>query len=152
MKKLLILMLALLSFAKASDINFNALSLQAKEEKRHILVFFHSPGCGFCVRMQRNTLNTDAVKSKIKKDFIYVDINIDDYGVVLYKDFRGSRGNFARYLDYDVYPSVVFIDGKNEMIYAQAGYQDRETFLKILSYISAKAYEDMGIEEFKEMD
>ena len=150
MKKILISVLALLSFANASNIDFNALSLQAKKENKHILVFFHSPGCGFCTRMQRNTLNTDAVKTKIKNNFIYVDINIDDYGVVLYKDFRGSRGNFARYLDYDVYPSVVFIDGKNEMIYAQAGYQDRETFSKILSYINARAYEDMGIEEFKE--
>ena len=142
-------MLIFLSFAKADNIDFNALSLQAKEEKKHIVVFFHSPGCGFCTRMQRHTLNTETVKTKIKNNFIYVDINIDDYGVVLYKKFRGSRGNFARYLDYDVYPSTVFIDGNNEMIYAQAGYQDKKTFSKILSYISENAYEDIGIEEFK---
>jgi len=150
MKKILILLFALFSFANGSDIDFNTLSAQAKKENRHIVVYFHSPGCGFCTRMQRNTLNTDAVKTQIKNDFIYVDINIDDYGVVLYKDFKGSRGNFARYLDYDVYPSTIFIDGNNEMIYAQAGYQSKAEFLKILSYIKAKSYEDMGIEEFKE--
>ncbi len=149
MKRILILILALFSLAKASNIDFNTLSLQAKEEKKHILVFFHSPGCGFCTRMQRDTLHTNTVEKQIKNNFIYVDININDYGVVLYKDFRGSRGNFARYLDYDIYPSVVFIDGNNEMIYAQAGYQKREYFSKLLSYISARAYEDMGIEEFK---
>jgi thioredoxin-related protein len=149
MKKLLIFLLLLLSFARAEDINLDSLVAKAKEENRHILVYFHQPYCGYCKRMKRNTLDNDAVKAKISKDFIYVDINIRDHGTVVLNDFKGSKREFARYLDYDAYPSVVFIDKHAEMIYSQAGYQNEEYFLKILNYISSVSYEDMGIEEFK---
>ena len=149
MKKLLILLLVFVSFATAQDVDLDRLVSQAKEENKHILVYFHQPYCGYCRRMKKNTLNNSAVKAKIKKDFIYVDINIRDEGTVVLKDFKGSKREFARYLDYDAYPSVVFIDNKGEMIYAQAGYQNEEYFLKILGFVSSTSYEDMGIEEFK---
>ena len=149
MKKLLLLFLVLFSFAKAQEVNLDSLVTQAKEENRHILVYFHQPYCGYCRRMKNNTLDNSAVKAKIKKDFIYVDIDIKEHGTVVLNDFIGSKREFARYLDYDAYPSVVFIDKHGEMIYAQAGYQDEKYFLKILNYISSVSYEDMGIEEFK---
>ena len=149
MNKLLILLLALFSLARAQDVNLDSLVTQAQEENKHILVYFHQPYCGYCRRMKNNTLNDSAVKEKIKKDFIYVDIDIREDGTVVLNDFKGSKREFARYLDYDAYPSTVFIDKNGEMIYAQAGYQDEEYFLKILYYISTVSYDDMGIEEFK---
>ena len=149
MNKLLILLLLIFSLANAEDANLDSLVAQAEKENKHLLVFFHQPYCGYCRRMINNTLNNNAVKAKIQKDFIYVDIDIRENGTVLLNDFKGSKREFARYLDYDAYPSTVFIDKHGEMIYAQAGYQDEEYFLKILYYISSVSYDDMGIEEFK---
>lgn len=149
MNKFILLIFAMISFANAGDINFDTLVDKAKKEKKHILVFFHSPSCGYCEKMIDFTLDADSVSSKIKNDFIYVDIGIKDSGEILFDDFKGSKREFARYLDYDIYPSTVFIDQNGKMIYAQAGYQNEEYFLKILSYISTASYKEMGIEDFK---
>jgi len=150
MKYLLTLIFFLLSIANAQEVNLNTIVNKAKEENRHIVVFFHRPYCGYCSKMIRDTLGADSVSVKIKKDFIYVDIDIKDTGLLIFNNFKGSRREFARYLDYNVYPSTIFIDKNGEMIYAQAGYQNEEEFSKILSYVHSNAYEDMGIEEFKE--
>ncbi len=40
-------------------INIDHLSLQAKKEKKHFLLFFHKDGCSFCEKMYDKTLDDD---------------------------------------------------------------------------------------------
>ena len=150
MIKILVLIMTFLAFAKASDININTIATKAEKTGKHILVFVHTPYCGYCKRMIKTTLNADPVAAKIKKDFIFVDIDVSEDGLISYNSFKGSKREFANILDLEYYPSTYFIK-KDDTVYEQAGYQDEKYFLKILNYVSEKAYEDMGIEEFKEV-
>ena len=113
---------------------------EAKVEKKHIMVFFHMTFCPYCIRMINNAFSDELAKKKMDKDYIFIDVNVDDEGEIQYKDFKGGKKDFAKSLAIGYYPSVVFIDGNNEIVYALKGYRKTETFNHTLNYITSKAY------------
>ncbi|MFA6196072.1 MAG: thioredoxin fold domain-containing protein [Sulfurimonas sp.] len=133
----------------ADNIKIDSVFSEAKKSHKYVLIFLHKPNCGYCERMLDFTLENKKVALKIKKNFIFVDINIADMGEVSFKDFKGSRRDFAKFLGYDFYPSTIFMNSDKEVVYSQPGYQDENKYFKILSYIDSHSYAEMGIEEFK---
>jgi thioredoxin-related protein len=97
-------------------------------------------------------LSDDWISTKIKKDFVFVDIYIKDTGTITYKNFKGTRREFAQFLGYDFYPTSIFINKHSEVVYVQPGYQDDFKYLNLLDYISSTSYEEIGIEEFEELN
>ena len=152
MVKAIVFIATLISLLSASNINIDNIAKGAEKSNKHILIFLHKPHCGFCERMIKQTLKDEWISEKIKKDFIFVDVDISKTGDVTYKNFKGSKREFAKFLGYDFYPTTIFIDNKNEVIYVQPGYQDEMNFLDILEYIDSNLYEDMSIEDFKKRD
>lgn len=113
---------------------------EATVEKKHILVFFHMTYCPYCMKMIKNAFSDGIAKKKMEKDFIFIDINIDDPGTIKYKDFTGNKKEFSKNLAIGYYPTVIFIDKNNEIVYAMKGYRKTETFNQILDYVTKKAY------------
>jgi thioredoxin-related protein len=95
------------------------------------------------------TLDDDTIKELIKKSFTYVHINISENDIVTYKKFKGSGHDFAKHVGYNFYPSSLFLDEHNEMIYAIPGYQEEDKFLNILRYIDTGAYKTTEYKDFK---
>ncbi len=140
LKLLLLVFLFTFSFAKDSIVNIDQISKEAKEQKKDVLIFFHMTYCPYCVRMIDNTFSDKVAKKKMEKDFIFVDVNIDDKDKISYKEFKGSKKEFSKKLSISFYPTVVFIDGSNEIVYALKGYRGIDTFNHVLDYIKTKAY------------
>ena len=113
---------------------------EANVEKKHSMVFFHMTFCPYCIRMINNAFSDKLAKQKMDKDYIFIDVNVDDEGIIKYKEFVGGKKNFAKSLAIAYYPSVVFIDGNNEIVYALKGYRKTETFNHTLDYVTSKAY------------
>jgi len=126
----------------ASDVNLDQLVSEAKKTNKHILVFLHITGCDYCMRMQEFTFDDDAVLAAIKKDFIFVDINVKDKGVVIYDNFKVSKLKFAKESGYPMYPTCLFYDKNGELVYDGVGYKDENAFLKILKDVSSNAYDE----------
>ena len=138
------------SFSSTIDtVNIDHLSLQGKKENKHILLFFHKDGCGFCEKMSYDTLGDSDIEEIIDKYFIFVDIGIDDEGSVLHRDFNGSKHGYAKLLEIGFYPTVGFVDANNSIVYGVIGYREIEVFSLVLKYIYSTAYKVMGWEEFK---
>lgn len=95
------------------------------------------------------TLDDDIIRPMLKKDFFVIDININDKDKVIYKDFTGNGHDFARHIDYDFYPSSLFLDVNSNIIYGAVGYEDENEFLVTLGYIKSKAYLKMNIGDYK---
>jgi len=144
---LLVVTSSLLSDIQTIDID--QLSLQAKKECKHLLLFFHKDGCSFCEKMRYKTLDDDTIKDTIDKYFIFVDIGIDDEGSIIHHDFNGSKHGYAKSLEIGFYPTVGFVDGNNSMVYGVIGYRNIETFSMLLKYIQSDAYKVMEWEDFK---
>lgn len=154
-KSLVILFLLTTSFVglhantSPTIIDIDALSKQAAKENKHLLLFFHKFGCGFCEKMMEITLDDENIDHYINKHFIFVDIGIDDEGIVIHKDFKGSKHAYAKSLEISFYPTVGFVDGNNSIVYGVIGYRGIEPFMKALKYIESEAYKSMGMEDFK---
>ncbi|TNF43574.1 MAG: DUF255 domain-containing protein [Epsilonproteobacteria bacterium] len=146
------LLLAFLStslFSTTKTIDINTLSLQAKKEQKHLLLFFHKEGCGFCIHMRYETLEDEPVADMIEKYFIFVDIGIDEEGSIEYRDFHGSNHAYAKSLKISFYPTVGFVDGNNSMVYGVIGHRDSEELSMVLEYVYTHAYKVMEWEDFK---
>ena len=139
----------IIAISSADRINIDTLIIKAKKSHKHVLVFLHKPRCSYCESMMLFTLPDKDVAQKIKKSFIFVDIDIADDGDVIFDDFNGSKHEFAKSLGFNFYPSSVFIDEEEEVVYGQAGFKDEEKFLKTLRFVESCAYKDMGIDDFK---
>jgi len=133
----------------SNDINIDILSQKAEKEHKHLLLFFHKFGCGFCEKMTDFTLDDDTIEKMIDKHFIFVDIGIDDEGRVVHTNFKGSKHDYAKSLEISFYPTVGFVDGNNSIIYGVIGYRGIESFLKALKYIETKSYKVMDFDAFE---
>jgi thioredoxin-related protein len=127
----------------ANDINLDKLVIEAKKDNKHILVFLHTTGCDYCLRMQEFTFDDEMVNAAIEKDFIFVDINVKDNGFVMYDNFKVSKLKFAKETGYPMYPSCLFFDKNGELVYDGVGYKDEDKFLKILKVVSSESYDDI---------
>ncbi len=137
------MLLTVVSMNFANDINLNKLVVEAKKTNKHILVFLHIPGCNYCLNMQEFTFDDEMVIAAIKKDFIFVDMNVRDEGLVTFDDFKVSKLKFAKEIGYPMYPSCLFFDQNGELVYDAVGYRDENRFLQILKFVSSKSYDDV---------
>lgn len=142
-RRVVLAFLILLSFGLAADVNFDKLVAEAKKSNKYILVYLHISGCPFCNKMEEFTFDDDAVKAAIKKDFIFVNINVKDKGTVTFGNFKGSKLDYVKSVDYEMYPSYLFYDQNGKLVYDEMGYRDEENFLKILKLVTGKAYKDI---------
>ena len=93
--------------------------------------------------MQEWTFDDDNVIAALKKDFIFVDINVKDKGLVSFDNMKISKLKFAKEIGYPMYPSCLFFDQNGELVYDEVGYRDETQFLKTLQDVSSKAYNDI---------
>lgn len=127
----------------ANDVDLDKLVIEAKKTNKHILVFLHITGCNYCLKMQEWTFDDDKVIEAIKKDFIFVDINVRDKGLVSFDNMKITKLKFAKEIGYPMYPTCLFFDKNGELVYDEVGYRDESKFLKTLQLVSSKAYDDL---------
>lgn len=137
------MLLTVVSITFANDINLDHLVVEAKKTNKHILVYLHISGCDYCLNMEEFTFDDEMIIAAIKKDFIFVDINVRDEGFISFDGFKVSKLKFAKEIGYPMYPSCLFFDKNGELVYDAVGYRDEIKFLKILKIISSKAYNDI---------
>ncbi len=137
------MLLSVISITFANDINLDQLLVEAKKTNKHILVYLHITGCDYCLNMEEFTFDDEMVIAAIKKDFIFVDMNVRDEGVVIYDNFKVSKLKFAKKIGYPMYPSCLFFDKNGELVYDEVGYRDEIKFLETLKIVSSKAYNDI---------
>jgi len=135
--------------AQQKNINIDILTKQAKEEGKYLVLFFHKLGCGYCEKMINITFKDKQIITSIHKNFIFVDIGIDDSDLVIDKNFKGSKHDYAKSLEVNFYPSIGFMDGRSKIVHTVIGYRDYEKFLTQLKYVDSTAYKTMEYEDFQ---
>ena len=144
----LLLTLNIFSFANSNEINIDKLTKQANKENKHILIFFHMDYCPYCEKMIDESFEDKKIKAQLKKDFIIVDVNINDDENIIYQDFKGDKSQFAKEMGINFYPTILFLDEENYVAYTLRGYRKKPVFERVLKFIKTKAYEDMDFSEY----
>ena len=137
--------MTIVSITFANDVNLDELVVEAKKTNKHILVYLHITGCDYCLNMEEFTFDDEMVIAAIKKDFIFVDINVRDEGLISFDGFKVNKLKFAKEIGYPMYPSCLFFDKNGELVYDEVGYRDEKKFLEVLKMVSSKAYNDIEI-------
>ena len=143
MLRFLLLLSVVFTLLSATDVNLDKAVNDAKKQNKHVLIFLHITGCSYCDKMIEFTFDDEEVEAAIQKDFLFIDMNVKDEGIVSFGTFKGSKMAFAKYIDYNLYPTSLFFDGEGELVFAQPGYNDEAKFMELLSFISTKAYNDI---------
>ena len=148
--KILITLSFLFSFGYTSDIYINKVLIEAKQNNKQILFFFHINNCPYCERMLDENFKDKEVIKEIKKSFIVVDIHADRAGAVRYRDFKGSKKEFAKYIGAVAYPTTLFMDENRKIVHYTIGYRNIDEFLSELKYVGTKSYKTTNLETFTE--
>lgn len=133
----------------ARNIDINKLINSATNADKYLFIWFHKTDCGYCDSMKEFTLDDETIKTLIKKKFLFVHINVYEKDRVMYKDFVGSGRDFAKFLGFDFYPTSLFFDKNNDVIYRAVGYHDENEFYRVLEFIETKSYLKMDYDTFE---
>jgi len=128
------------SMATASDkINWHsygeALAL-ARQDNKKIFVHFYADWCGYCKKMEKETLSNPEVIDSLNRNFIPVRVNSD-------KERKLTREFFVRGL-----PSTWFVSPSGEKINSIPGYVSAEMLMNVMKFIHTDSYKKMTFKDF----
>ncbi len=148
--KTLIFISLFLNFLNANDLDLDldkALK-QAQKENKTFMIFFHMPNCRYCEIMLEKNFQDKKTLDEIKKHFILFDISIAEKGTVKFKNFKGNKKDFAKFMQAITYPTTVFTNKEGNIVDVARGYRNIDEYLVQIKYIATKSYDDMELEEF----
>lgn len=86
--------------------------------------------------MDRDVLNDKEINPVLKKDLVYVRIDVD------------KKRDIAALYNIRGYPTIALIESSGKRIAQVPGYIPKEDFKKILSFLKGKHYKTMTLREF----
>ena len=146
-KKVSILLISIFTLSNSADINLD--EIFSNKINKPIVFFFHKDNCSFCEKMIFE-FEDENISKMIKDKFIFLDINRDDDDTILYQGREQSNREFTQNIGIDLFPTTIFIDKNQTIIYDMIGYRNRNIIKDSLLYISTKAYKDKTFEEFED--
>jgi len=131
----------------AKDIDFDSMIKEANIKNKQVMVFFHMEHCPWCHKMIDISLKDENVINIKKFNFIYIDVDVESSGFIIYKNNKISKRKFARKFNIYFYPSILMFDNGKKVEHIK-GYRNKNKFTNIIKYIGSKSYKDIGIKEF----
>ncbi len=123
---------------------------EARQDNKHILLFFHLAECPYCDQMVKD-FDQQPLKAFIQKHFSVIAINIrGDKEVAINEEHTLSEKELANEIEVKYTPTVVFLNQKNETIMRTNGYRSPAKLRQVLGYVSSKAYEKLTLAQYIE--
>jgi len=133
----------------AQTINIDKIVQTAQQSNKSVILYFHRIGCSYCNSMQEFTLDDDDVKEYIKKNYTLIKINVSIKDTITYKGKVSAGLCLAKRVNYNFYPSTLFLDYKGNIAYATVGYKNESDFMVILKYYKSGSYKKQTLKEYK---
>lgn len=136
------------SYAQLNTYQFEQLDSLQERDQRPVAVFIHTDWCKYCKAMQNTSFKNKKVVELLNKHFYLVDLDAEEKKSILfhghtfhYKPTGNDTGahELAEQLgtiDGKIsFPSLCFLNAKNEIIYQHSGFMDAEALQKILQQL-----------------
>jgi thioredoxin-related protein len=131
-------------------LDFNDGLVKAQTENKPVFLHFYTEWCIFCKKLDRETLQNQAVAGILEKDFVAIRVNAEKTGTRLrYHGETFSNPELSRYFGVNAFPSLAFLDASGQPVTLIPGFIPATEFLALLNYILQKCYlTDMSLEDF----
>ena len=122
-----------------SSISWTALSdgmTLAKEQEKHIFLYFHAQWCTYCTKLKKTTFKDRDVIQSLENSFVSIAIDTDKHKEI------------ARQWRVTGLPTIWFLKPDGTKISNIPGYVNADQMTKFLKYIESKSYETVKFHDF----
>tara|TARA_A100001015_G_scaffold284530_1_gene351112 strand:- start:502 stop:963 length:462 start_codon:yes stop_codon:yes gene_type:complete len=104
------------------EVDFSeALKIARKQEKPILLYFCGSDWCGWCIKLNRNILQSDAFEKELKTQLIFATVDFPSKKLLPHKIVALNRALKKKYSVIDL-PTILLIDTNYTLISEYRGY------------------------------
>jgi thioredoxin-related protein len=109
----------------------------AARQGKRLMLYFWLEGCPYCERMTSVTFRDPAVSERLKRSFIPVGVNVRGDRDIAWTDGATlTERALAAKLGVRATPTIVFLDGKGEIVLRLVGYVAPAEFARALDSLS----------------
>jgi len=120
-----------------SFLDFREDIVEAKRDKRRVMVYFGQDGCPYCTALMKNNFSQQRIVEKTRKNFVAIALNI--FGDRETKWLDGStmtEKELARKLRVQFTPTILFFDETGAIVARLDGYYPPNKFEAVLDYVA----------------
>jgi thioredoxin-related protein len=124
---------------------------EAADEGRRVVIFFHQDGCPYCNALVERNLSQKHIEEKMRRHFDVIALNLrGDRDVVSVNGTAYSEKDFARALNVQFTPTLLFLDESGKVVLRLNGYVPPEEFEIALDYAEPGSEPGVGYREYLE--
>jgi thioredoxin-related protein len=121
----------------------------AARERKRVMLYFGQDGCPYCTELMKTNFSQRGIVDKTRKHFVPIALNIWGDREVTWLDGRVLREKeFARMLDVQFTPTLVFFDEKGGVVARLNGYYPPHQFEAALDYAAGTAGQGESLADF----
>lgn len=122
---------------KESFLDFAEDVVEATDQNKRVMIFFHQPGCPYCAKLVNENFTNPETKSYVQKHFDGISINMwGDREIVSIGDKTFTEKEFALALKVQYTPTVLFLNEKGKTILRLDGYYPPAKFQSALKFVA----------------
>ena len=110
---------------------------KGRDEKKPVLIHFTADWCKWCEKMKKETYTDPAVIRYMAEHMSVTMVDTEDVP------------SLARKYNVSSLPTLWFLDAEGQPLTAVPGYLGPEKLLRIMEYISTKAYETVSYDKWR---
>lgn len=118
----------------------------ARKANRHLMLFLHLDECPYCARMLKESFVDGDNARTLRAHFDVIAINVRGASEVTWIDGKKyTERALTRELKAFGTPTLVFLDGKGEVVLKLVGYRDPAALRDALDYVQSAAYRSQSL-------
>ncbi|WP_025209698.1 thioredoxin family protein [Hippea sp. KM1] len=127
-------------------------TINIESNNKPMVIVFDSTTCPYCIKLKKDLENNPDIKEQLKGfELYFVHINEDNYYTIQTAKGRLKldTASLARLFGFrGSTPFIVLTDKDGKVILTIPGYIKPKTMVRVLKYITTRAYQTMSINEY----
>lgn len=121
----------------------------AARDGKRLMIYFGQDGCPYCKLLMVNNFAQKSIADKTRRHFVSVAINMWGDREVRGTDGRAmSEKAFARLLDVQFTPTLLFFDEQGKVVARLNGYYPPNRFEAVLDYVAGRHERDGALSDY----
>jgi len=124
--------------------------IAAETDDKIVMVFVEAEWCGICRRMESEIFPDKKIQKIVQEKYHPVTIDLDSREKVVFNGREMTEREFAREMNVQATPTILFLDANGEVMAHQIGYQPVERFEAVLTFFESDEFGEISFEEYYE--